>query len=88
MKITNTRIRQIIKEETARLLTEGAYMHELLAQAGEALRNGNPEGVEAIQRDVSELMLDDREARSYNSLLDAMVEAAYTIEEFNNMEQY
>jgi hypothetical protein len=86
MKITKRQLKRIIKEEKARLLREGAYMHDILAQAGEALRNGNPEGVEEIQREVQGLMLSDDEARNYNSLLEAMVEAAYTIEEFNNME--
>ena len=80
MKITKRQLRRIIKEEKTRLLTEGAYLHEILDQAATALERRDGNAIESLASQVAELMMDPSEKRAYSNVLNAMAEAAYELE--------
>ena len=79
MKITKRQLRRIIKEEKARLLTEGAYIHEILDQAATALRRRDSNTIERLAQQVSGLMIGSDEKRAYRNVLNEMAEAAYEL---------
>jgi len=82
MKITKRQLRRIIKEEKARLLTEGAYLHEILDQAATALERRDSDAIESLAWQVSDLMMDDDEKSAYERALNAMAEAAYELQSY------
>ena len=82
MKITKNQLRRIIKEEKARLLTEGAYLHEILDQAATALERRDSDTIERLAYQVSDLMMDDDEKSAYENALNAMAEAAYELADY------
>ena len=80
MKISKKQIRKIIKEEKARLLTEAAYVHDIFQQAAIALDARDTATLEEVGRSFGDLMMNEREQRSFQAALDAMLEAAYELE--------
>ena len=82
MKITKRQLRRIIKEEKARLLTEGAYLHEILDEAATALEYRDGDAIERLSYQVSDLMIDDDEKSAYERALNAMAEAAYELQSY------
>ena len=83
MKITKNQLRRIIKEEKARLLNEGAYIHEILDQAATALERRDSDTIERLAYQVSDLMIGDAEKRAYEKVLNAMAEAAYELSDYD-----
>ena len=79
MKITKRQLKRIIKEEKARLLTEGAYLHEIMEQAAAALQRRDSDAIESLAYQVSDLMIGADEKRAYRNVLNAMAEAAYEL---------
>ena len=79
MKISKRQLQRIIKEEKARLLTEGAYLHEIMEQAAAALQRRDSDTLERLAYQVSDLMIGRDEKRAYKNALDAMAEAAYEL---------
>jgi len=86
MKISKRQLRRIIKEERARLLTEGSYLHEIMGQAATALNSRDGGRIESLATKVSDLMMDASEKRAYESVLNAMAEAAYELESYEEAE--
>ncbi len=83
MKITKRQLRRIIREEKSRLLTEGAYIHEILDQAATALERRDSDTIERLAYQVSDLMIGDDEKRAYEKVLNAMAEAAYELSDYD-----
>jgi hypothetical protein len=77
VKITKRQLRRIIKEEKARLLTEAAYVHDIFQQAATALEARDTAALEGLARSFGDLMMNEREQRSFQAALDAMLAAAY-----------
>ena len=88
MKITKRQLRRIIKEEKRNLLTEAAYIHDIFRQAAAALEMRDGSKLEDLAREVEGLMMDEREQSSFSSALNAMAEAAYELESYDEMEEY
>ena len=82
MKITKRQLRRIIREEKARLLTEGVYLHEILDEAGKALSSRDGGKIESLASQVSDLMIGEDEKRAFENTLYAMADAAYELESF------
>ena len=82
MKITKRQLKRIIKEEKARLLTEGAYLHEILDEAATALEYRDGDAIERLSMKVSDLMIGEEEKRAYENALNAMAEAAYELQSY------
>ena len=82
MKITKRQLRRIIREEKARLLTEGVYLHEILDEAGKALSSRDGGRIESLASQVSDLMIGEDEKRAFENTLYAMADAAYELESF------
>ena len=82
MKITKNQLRRIIKEEKARLLTEGAYLHEILDEAATSLEYRDGDAIERLSMKVSDLMIGEEEKRAYENALNAMAEAAYELQSY------
>ena len=82
MKITKRQIRRIIKEEKARLLTEGAYLHEILDEAATSLEYRDGDAIQRLSYQVSDLMIDESEKSAYERALNAMAEAAYELQSY------
>ena len=85
MKITRRQLKRIIKEEKQNLLTEAAYMHDIFRQAATALEMKDSSKLEALAMQVDRLMMDEREKASFSMALNAMVEAAYELEEYDHL---
>ena len=81
-KITKNQLRRIIKEEKARLLTEGVYLHEILDEAGKALSSRDGSRIESLASQVSDLMIGEDEKRAFENALYAMAEAAYELQSY------
>ena len=81
MKITKRKLRRIIREEKQRILTEGSYIHDIFSQAASALENRDTGTLEGLVSKISELMMDRQEKRSFRAALEAMLGAAYELEE-------
>ena len=88
MKITKRQLRRIIREEKTRLLTEGSYLHEIMGQAATALEMRDGAKLESLASQVAELMMDASEQRAYSNALNAMAEAAYELESYEEAEDY
>ena len=82
MKITKRQLKKIIREEKSKLLTEGYYTHELFAEAAAALNERNPGKLEEVVSTFRSLMMDESESASYTAALEAMLEAAYELEQY------
>ena len=90
MKITKRQLKRIIKEEKARLikeekarlLTEGAYLHEILDEAATSLEYRDGDAIQRLSYQVSDLMIDESEKSAYERALNAMAEAAYELESY------
>mgnify|MGYP001807555315 CR=1 FL=1 len=82
MKITKRQLKRIIKEEKQKLLSEGAYIHDIFSSAAVALEMRDGRQLEDLARQVGDLMMDDRERGSYSQALYAMAEAAYELESY------
>ena len=82
MKITKRQLRRIIKEEKARLLNEGAYLHEILDEAATALESRDGDRIESLAMQVSDLLIGEEEKRAYENALNAMAEAAYELQSY------
>jgi hypothetical protein len=80
MKITKRQLRRIIKEEKARLLTEAAYVHDIFMQAATALEARDTATLEGLVQSFGDLLMNEREQRSFSAALEAMLEAAYELE--------
>ena len=83
MKISKRQLRQIIKEEKHNLLTEAAYIHDIFRQAATALEMRDGSKLEDLAREVEGLMMDEREQSSFSLALNAMAEAAYELESYD-----
>ena len=83
MKITKRQLRRIIREEKTRLLTEGAYLHEILDEAATALESRDGDRIESLAMQVSDLMIGEEEKRAYENALNAMAEAAYELADYD-----
>ena len=83
MKITKRQLRKIIREEKTRLLTEGAYLHEILDQAATALERRDSDTIESLAMQVSDLLIGEEEKRAYENVLNAMAEAAYELADYD-----
>ena len=83
MKITKRQLRKIIREEKTRLLTEGAYLHEILDQAATALERRDSDTIESLAMQVSDLLIGEEEKRAYENVLNAMAEAAYELQSYD-----
>lgn len=88
MKVTKRQLRRIIKEEKARLLTEANYMHEIMSQAAAALEMRDGRKLERLVSEVEGFLMNDREQRSFSLALNAMAEAAYELESYEESEEY
>jgi hypothetical protein len=86
VKITRQQLRRIIKEEKARLLTEAAYVHDIFQQAASALEARDPATLEGLAQSFRDLMMNEREQRSFQAALDAMLDAAYELESMDEEE--
>ena len=86
MKITKRQLRRIIKEEKRNLLTEAAYIHDIFRQAGTALEMRDGSKLEDLAREVEGLMMDESEQSSFSMALNAMAEAAYELESYEEQE--
>ena len=82
MKITKRQLRRIIKEENARLLKEGVYLHQILDEAGKALSSRDGGRIESLASQVSDLMIGEDEKRAFENALYAMAEAAYELQSY------
>ena len=82
MKLTKRQLKRIIKEEKRNLLTEAAYVHDIMRKAAEFLEMRNGEGLERLASEMESLLMPDRERNSYVLALNAMVEAAYELESY------
>jgi hypothetical protein len=80
MKITKRQLRRIIKEEKGRLLTEAAYVHDIFMQAATALEARDTAALEGLVQSFRDLLMNEREQRSFSAALEAMLEAAYELE--------
>lgn len=88
MKISKRQLKRIIKEEKRNLLTEAAYVHDIMRKAAEFLEMRNGEGLERLASEMESLLMPDREKNSYVLALNAMVEAAYELESYEEGEGY
>ena len=83
MKVTKRQLRQIIKEEKHKLLlTEAAYIHDIFMQAATALEMRDGSKLDDLAREVEGLMMNEREKSSFSLALNAMAEAAYELESY------
>ena len=67
------------------LLMEAAYMHDIFRQAATALEMKDSSKLEDLAREVDGLMMNEREKASFSMALNAMVEAAYELEEYDQL---
>ena len=88
MKISKRQLKRIIKEEKRNLLTEAAYVHDIMRKAAEFLEMRNGEGLERLASEMESLLMPDRERNSYVLALNAMTEAAYELESYEEGEEY
>ena len=88
MKITKRQLRRIVKEEKRNLLTEAAYIHDIFRQAGAALEMRDGSKLENLAREVEGLLMNEREQASFSLALNAMAEAAYELESYEEAEGY
>jgi len=88
MKISKKQLKRIIKEEKRNLLTEAAYVHDIMRKAAEALEMRDSQGLVDLSNEMEQLMIPDRERNSYVLALNAMVEAAYELESYEEGEGY
>ena len=88
MKITKRQLRKIIKEEKRSLLTEAAYIHDIFRKAAERLEMRDGDGLERLSQEVEGLLMPDRERNSYVLALNAMTEAAYELQSYEEGEEY
>ena len=82
MKITKRQLRRIIKEEKQKLLNEGVSIPDLFTQAAGALSSRNGDAIEGLIRSIDGLMMDAGEVSAYREALEAMAEAAYELEQY------
>ena len=88
MKITKRQLKRIIKEEKRNLLTEAAYVHDIMRQAAEALEMRDSEKLVRLSNEMEQMLMPDRERNSYVLALNAMSEAAYELEVYEEGEEY
>ena len=88
MKITKRQLKRIIKEEKRNLLTEAAYVHDIMRQAAEALEMRDSEKLVRLSNEMEQMLMPDREKNSYVLALNAMMEAAYELESYEEGEEY
>ena len=82
MKISKRQLKRIIKEEKRNLLTEAAYVHDIMRKAAEALEMRDSEKLERLADEMEQLLMPDRERNSYVLALNAMVMAAEELESY------
>ena len=82
MKVSKRQLKRIIKEEKRNLLTEAAYVHDIMRKAAEALEMRDGEKLERLAEEMDQLLMPDRERNSYVLALNAMTEAAYELESY------
>jgi len=88
MKISKRQLKRIIKEEKRNLLTEAAYVHDIMRQAAEALEMRDSEKLVRLSNEMEQMLMPDRERNSYVLALNAMTEAAYELENYEEGEEY
>ncbi len=52
------------------------YLHEAMQSAADAFENKDFDALEAVQRKVANLMMNETEQAGYNAILDLLVELA------------
>lgn len=87
MRVTKNQLRSIVTEAKRKtgVLTEAAYMHDIMYQAGRALEKYDIEKLKALQREVEGLMMDSSEARGYKVAIAAMLDACYTLLDYTEI---
>ena len=88
MKITKRQLKRIIKEEKAQLLNEGFRMTDIARQAATALQNGEPGAIEGLIEQVEGALMPDEDRNAWQSMLEAMAEAAYELQDYREQEVY
>jgi hypothetical protein len=72
------------KKTKSRLLSEGAYVHDLFRQAATALEMRDGSKLEDLAREIDGLMMNEREQASFSLALNAMAEAAYELDSYED----
>jgi hypothetical protein len=84
MKITKRKLRRIIREEKHKLLNEGFRLTDIALNAAQALSDGQGDRIEALRAQLDGALMPEEDLRAWTTLLDAMTEAAYTIQEMQD----
>ncbi len=69
-------------------MTEAAYVHDIMRQAAEALEMRDSEKLVRLSNEMEQMLMPDRERNSYVLALNAMSEAAYELEVYEEGEEY
>ena len=62
-------------------LNEAVYLHDILADAAVALNRRDVEALERLKAEFDGMLMDANEARGYKMALQAMIDAAYMIQD-------
>jgi len=82
MKLTKRHLQKIIKEEKRRLLSEAVYVHDIMMKAATALEMRDGEKLDRLIVEIEQLMMSPDDRNSYMAVLNAMAEAAYELEAY------
>ena len=88
MKITKRQLRRIIKEEKKKLLNESFRMVDLASEAAQALTDGQPDRLLGISEQLRGALMPEDELRVWETLFDAMIDAAYAVQERDDISEY
>jgi len=88
MKITRRQLRRIIKEEKKKLLNEGFRMVDLASEAAQALEAGNADRLMGLQHELQGALMPEDDLRAWEILFDAMIDAAYAVQERDDLSEY
>jgi hypothetical protein len=88
MKITRKQLSQMIKEEKNKLLKEGFLITDLISDAAKALSAGEAGTLEGLAVKISDALMPENELRAWENLFDAMIDAAYAVEERDDPSGY
>jgi hypothetical protein len=67
-------------------LNEGVYIPDLLSSAADALQNRDADTLESLAASLNGLMISDDEMTAYAHVLEAMTEAAYELQNYENVD--
>ena len=67
-------------------LNEGVYIPDLLSSAADALRNRDADTLESLASSMNGLMISDNEMSAYMDVLEAMIEAAYELQNYEDVD--